>query len=157
MATVLCVGGESLHTRQPLLRSAGFEVLTAIDESASLAVSRWANVDAVILDSHSAIPNLTHLAAELKSGNPALAVLLVTDCGAEDAEPSVFDRVISRLDGPTTLLLTLRELTSGVISISGTAKSSARELRSSSRKLRERLAETRRNLRNLREKLSRRR
>lgn len=29
MSTVLCVGGESLHIRQLLLKNAGFQVITA--------------------------------------------------------------------------------------------------------------------------------
>jgi DNA-binding response OmpR family regulator len=156
MPTVLCVSGGSLYTRLPLLKSAGYDVLTATNECASLAVGRLPSVDAVILDSRSSIPNLLALATELKCERPSLPILLVTDAGVEDApEPSsAFDRIISRLDGPAILLAALRELMVGVTSISVPTKRSAGETRNQAKKPRERMAETRFNLRRLRERLS---
>lgn len=138
MATVLCVGGETLHTRHPLLKSAGFDVLTTTTECASLAIGRLPTVDAVILDSCSAIPDLPGFATELKCMRPSLPVILVNDVGSEDGlQPAIaFDRVLSRLDGPAALLATLRELTSNVVSISVASRRFARETRSESRRLR---------------------
>lgn len=157
MSTVLCVGGESLHTRQPLLKSAGFDVVSATNEEASLAAGRLGNVDAVILDSHSAIPDLSRLATELKRERPSLPVVLVSDAGGEDAPQlsGTFDRVISRLDGPAALLATLREVTSGVISISDATRASARETRSRSQELSQEMSEMRSRMRLIREKLCR--
>lgn len=96
MATVLCIGGEALHTRHPLLKSAGFDVLTATNECASLAIGRLPAIHAVILDTHSAISDLSGLATELKCMRPSLPVVLVSDLGAADApQPGiVFDRVL---------------------------------------------------------------
>ena len=145
MATVLCIGGETLHTRHPLLRSAGFDVLTATNECASLAVGRLTTVDAVILDTCFPISDLPGLATELKCMRPSLPVVLISDLGEDDApQPGIlFDRVLSRLDGPVALLTTLRELTSNVVSISDAAKCSARETRRESRRLRESMADMR--------------
>jgi DNA-binding NtrC family response regulator len=156
MSTVLCVGGESLHTRQPLLQSAGFEVVTATNEQATLAAGRLGKVDAVILDSHAAISNLARLAHELKCERPSLPVVLVTDTGAQDeSQPlSAFDRVLSRLDGPAALLAILRELTSGVICITDATRGSARETRSRSRELRRQMSEMRSRIRKLQKKLT---
>jgi DNA-binding NtrC family response regulator len=155
MSTVLCVGGESLHTRQPLLKSAGFEVVTATNEGTSLAAGRRTKLDAVILDSHSAISDLASLASALKCNRPSLIVVLVTDAGPEDApQPlAAFDRVISRLDGPAALLAVLCELTSRVISTSGAAKISARETLLRSQELRRKMSALRQNMRRLREQL----
>lgn len=73
MATVICVGGEALHTRHPLLKSAGFDVLTATNESASLAIGRLPGVDAVVLDTNCVISDLPKLATELKCMRPHLS------------------------------------------------------------------------------------
>jgi DNA-binding NtrC family response regulator len=156
MATVLCVGGETLHTRLPLLKSAGFEVLTATTERASLAAGRLPQVDAVILDTHSPIDNVTALAAELKCMRPSLPILLVSDSGVEDMlEPEVaFDRVLSRLDGPSALLDTLHDLTSGIISVSQSTRIKAQESRSESKRLRAGMAEMRNKMRHLRGTIS---
>ena len=155
MSTVLCVGGESLHTRQRLLKNAGFQVITATTEYDSLAAGRKTNICAVILDSQSPVPNLPRLAGELKCERPLLPVLLVTDAGMEDAPEALapFDRVISRLEGPKALLRTLGELTSGVISLSDPTKTSARETRSRSKELREKMLLMRHDMRRLRDKL----
>lgn len=119
MATILCINGGGQHTRLSLLKNAGYDVLTATTECASLAVGRLPSVDAVILDSRSPISNLPALATELKCERPALPIVLVTDAGVHDApEPLMaFDHIISRLDGPVVLLATLREVIVGVISI----------------------------------------
>lgn len=156
MSTVLCVGGESLHNRQPLLKNAGFDVVSATNEETSLAAGRLGKVDAVILDSHSAIPDLSRLATELKSERPSLPVVLVSDAGGEDAPQlvSAFDRVISRLDGPAALLAILRELTSGVICITDATRVSARETRSRTRELRRQMSEMRSRIRKLQKKLA---
>ena len=119
MATVLCMGGENLYTRHPLLKTAGFEVVTATSRSASLAAGRLPQVNAVILDTHSPIDNVTALATELKCIRPSLPILLVSDSGVEDGlQPGIpFDCVLSRLDGPSALLETLHELTCGIVTI----------------------------------------
>ena len=156
MATVLCIGGETLHTRHPVLKSAGFDVLMATTECASLAIGRLPTVDAVVLDTRSAISDLPGLATELKCMRPSLPVVLVSDLGTEDGLlPGIaFDRVLSRLDGPAALLATLRELTSNVVSISVASTRSARETRSESRRLRAKMAEMRQEMRRLREIIS---
>ena len=159
MATVLCIGGETLHTRHPLLKSAGFDVLIATNECASLAVGRLPTVDAVILDTRSPIADLPGLATELKCMRPSVPLVLVSDLGPDDApQPGIlFDRVLSRLDGPVALLTTLQELTSNVVSISDAARCSARETRSESRRLRDEMAKMRHKMERLREMLSRKR
>ena len=153
MATVLCIGGETLHTRHPVLKNAGFDVLTATTECASLAMGRLPTVDAVILDTHSPISDLPRLAAELKSIRPSLPVVLVSDLGVDDApQPeTAFDRVISRLDGPAALLETLQELIPSIVSISQATRQAARENRSESKRLRIRMAEMRNGMRRFRE------
>jgi hypothetical protein len=157
MSTVLCIGGEALHTRHPLLKSAGFDVLTATNECASLAIGRLPTVDAVILDTHSAISDLPGLATELKCMRPSLPVVLVSDLGADDApQPGiVFDRVLSRLDGHAALLAAIHEVTSNVVSISSAARYSARRTRGESQRLRDGMAEMK--MERLREILSRKR
>lgn len=159
MATVLCVGGEALHTRHPLLKGAGFDVLTATNECASLAIGRLTGVDAVILDTRSAISDLPRLATELKCMRPSLPVVLVNDLGPEDGLQSgiLFDRVLSRLDGPAALLAALHELTSNVVSISSAARYSARQTRGDSQRLRDGMAEMKHSMQRLREILSRKR
>jgi response regulator RpfG family c-di-GMP phosphodiesterase len=156
MATVLCVGGETLHTRHPLLKHAGFDVLTANSERASLAVGRLAKVDAVVLDSHANISSLPELATELKAARPNLPIVLVTDAGVGDLpEPAIgFDRVLSRLDGPKVLISSLRELTGCVISTSDWTRRSAREVRDNSQKLRQKMAEMRDRLSHLQQRFS---
>jgi hypothetical protein len=57
----------------------------------------------VVLDSRSSICDLLTVAADLKRVHPSLPVVLVTDAGVDDVpQPAaaVFDRVLSRLDGP---------------------------------------------------------
>lgn len=156
MATVLCSGGESVHTRQLLLESAGFEVVTANSSQALLTASRLPDVGAVILDSRANIPDLAAVARNLKSADPALPVILVTDSGIEDVpEPGlVFDRVVSRLDGPAALLATLREITAGADRISNATTCSARANLSRTRQLRRGMMELRGKLHQLRCKLS---
>jgi DNA-binding NtrC family response regulator len=127
MATVLCSGGESLYTRHLVLQSAGFDVVTASTRDALLTASGLADVEAVILDSRSNISDLPAVATDLKRLHPRLPVVLVNDAGSENVpQPAVvFDRVMSRLDGPAALLRTLRELTAGVVSISEATTCSA--------------------------------
>lgn len=156
MATVLCTGSDSFHTRHLLLKSAGFDVVTATTKHALLTARSLAHADAVILDSRSNIPDLPTLASELKTADPSLPVILVADAGTVDVpEPAVvFDRVISRLDGPTALLDTLRELTTDVVYTSEVTTSSARATRGHIRQLRQGMVQLRAKLRQLPDTLS---
>ena len=157
MATVLCACSESLHTRHPVLKSAGFDVLTATTEDELLTAGRLAEVDAVVLDSRSSICDLPTVATNLKRVHPSLPVVLVTDAGVDDVpQPAaaVFDRVLSRLDGPKALLRTLHELTAGVVSISEATTCSAGETYARVQEASERVAQLKRQMSRLRQKLS---
>jgi DNA-binding NarL/FixJ family response regulator len=152
MATVLCIGGETLSTRHALLKNAGFDVLTATSECVSLALGGLPTVDAVIMDSRAAVASLPEIATELKCSRPTLPVVLVTDWGGDDApRPTVaFDRVLCRLDGPAVLLQVLRELITGAVATSRVNREWTRETRSRSRQLREGMAEMRQTMRRTR-------
>lgn len=156
MATVLCACSETLHTRHPVLKSAGFDVLTATTEDELLTTGRLAEVDAVVLDSRSSICDLPTVATNLKRVHPLLPVVLVTDAGVDDVpQPAaVFDRVLCRLEGPKALLRTLHELTAGVVSISEVTTCSAGETYARVQETREQVAKLKRQMSRLRQKLS---
>jgi len=143
MAAVLCVGGtESLHSRNLVLQSAGFDVTVATSEAAAIAAVSSTAQQAVILDS-SSTDRPAHLATELKRLCPAVPVLLVADNAPDETIEPEYDRIVCRLDGPVVLLQTLQELISGVTEINRIRRRSARETRAQSRKMCERLREMR--------------
>jgi DNA-binding NtrC family response regulator len=152
MATVLCVGGENLQSRQLLLESAGFNAAIATNEEAALAFCRSTTVGAVILDSRSPVRPI-HLAGVLKRECPSIPVVLVTDSGTVDAPglTSAFDHILSRLDGPVVLLRTINELLADVAAISKVTEESVEETISRSRQLREGMTEMRQSMRRTRE------
>jgi DNA-binding NarL/FixJ family response regulator len=149
MATILCAGGESLHTRGQVLNSAGFDVVTVRTEEELLAAGRLPDVAAVLLDSRSNISDLPAVATHLKRAHPRLRVVLVTDAGMEDViEPVVgVDRIMSRLDGPAALLQTLRELTAGTTCSAATNYARTRELFRRVEKLKRQVSRLREKLR----------
>lgn len=126
METVLCVGGESVASRRAVLTSHGFKAVVATTERAALAMCQADTVKVAILDTRSPITALPGLAAELKLLRPEMQVLLVSDAGLQDApEPRAqFDRVISRLDGPTVLLESVYEL---LLKVGSTTNAAASE------------------------------
>jgi DNA-binding NtrC family response regulator len=155
MSTVLCACSESLHTRRPVLTSAGFDVLIASTKDELLTAGRSPQVNAVVLDSRSPICDLPAVAADLKKVHPSLPVLLVTDAGVDDVpQPAaVFDRVLSRLEGPSALLRSLHELTAGVVSISEATTYSAAETYARVREMRHHVAQLKLKMSHLRQKL----
>jgi DNA-binding NtrC family response regulator len=155
MSTVLCACSESLHTRRPVLKSAGFDVVIATTKDELLTAGRSPEVNAVVLDSRSSICDLPAVAADLKRVHPSLPVLLVTDAGVADVpQPAaVFDRVLSRLEGPSALLKSLHELTTGIVSISQATSYSAGETSARVREMRQHVAQLKRKINHLRQKL----
>ncbi len=84
---ILCVDDEAagLAVRSLVLKSAGYEVVSAADGAAALKLFRSVQVDLVITDH--LLPGLsgTQLAAEMKRLNPAIPILLLS--GLVEAPP----------------------------------------------------------------------
>ena len=125
-----------------MLQSAGFNVTVATTEAAAIAALSSTEVLAVILDS-SLSDTPAHLATELKHIRPAVPVLLMTDNAPDETVEAEFDRIICRLDGPSLLLQTLHELTSGVVAVNWRNRQLARGKRAESIKVRGRLVKMR--------------
>lgn len=141
MATILCIGSELMSGRQLVLHSAGFKVVIATNEVASLAVYRATTVDAVILDSRVCTSEVSHFASTLKNIQPVVPIVLITDSGTDNLLQgrASYDRILSRLDGPVVLLETLRQLISRGVAVSDATKQTAAETRSSAHELRSRI------------------
>jgi CheY-like chemotaxis protein len=77
---ILCVDDEQvgLHVRKVLLERAGYDVLTAPDGRAGLALFRGHPIDAVVLDY--AMPGMDggQVAEEMRRINPAVPILLLS-------------------------------------------------------------------------------
>lgn len=84
---ILCIDDEvaTLALRSLVLRSAGYEVLSAADGAAALELFRGVQVDLVITDH--LLPGLTgtQLAAEMKRLKPAIPIILFS--GLVEAPP----------------------------------------------------------------------
>jgi hypothetical protein len=90
---------------------------------------------------------------EIKRIRPAVPILLVLDNAPDGTSEPKIDRTICRLDGPAVLLLTLQELTSGLLTITLINGKAAGGTRLQTNTLRKRLATMRLKLHRLHEAL----
>src|SRR5437667_9499046 len=127
--------------RQLVLHSAGFKVVIATNEVASLAVYRATTVDAVILDSRVCTSEVSQFASTLKDIQPTIPIVLITDSGTDNVQQvaASYDRILSSLDGPVVMLETLRQLISRGVVLSDATKHMAAETRTGARELRSRM------------------
>lgn len=145
-ATVLCVNGHpaNLQTRQLLLESQGYTVLTCMGAKNGLECVRSHTLDAVILDSKVPGMPLPELAAQIKRVQPRVPVILVSDYAAIAAEPGMaYNAVVARIEGPDALLLKIK----AVLDQTQAAKTGAQEARLRSKSISSGLSELNEKLR----------
>lgn len=115
-ATVLCVDDDraSLECRSFLLKTLGYEVLTASSGPEALAIFDASAVDLVIVDY--AMPDMDGgvLAARLKGVAPHVPVLMISgeDCVPSNAMNWV-DQFMAKAEGPAKFLARVNDLLAG--------------------------------------------
>lgn len=111
--TILSVDDEPgiLVSRQLILESEGFEVLSAVDGEQALRMFARQPVDLVLLDY--VMPGIDGgvVAKAIKNHNPAVPVVIVSASPVEDMQSlGCVDCFISKGDGPALLLAKIKQL-----------------------------------------------
>lgn len=154
MPTVLSIDTGAHQSRELVLAKNGYQVLHAGDLRHALEFFRSSTIDVVVLDAGSSVSTISPFASLLKTANPHIPLLLITDNAADaDNEPEAvcFDAVMSRLEGPVALLERLRVLIGGTQQAANTGRQTARATVSKSSELRARMRQLRQQLARVRE------
>lgn len=111
MATILLVDDDAaiLELYGTLLQSKGYKVLTASDGLSGIAVTRQHEMDAVVLDFNMSGMDGNQVAELLKTEQPHLPVLILSDCPDDTPESLRWfaDALLYKGDGPLPLLLAI--------------------------------------------------
>ena len=117
MATILCIDDESkiLEVQRALLESKGYKVLSASDGPTGIALARKLLIHAVLLDFNMPGMDGNQVAQVLMKEHPALRLVVWSGCLDEIPESLKWfaDVVLSKGDGPETLLPVLEKIVSG--------------------------------------------
>jgi CheY-like chemotaxis protein len=99
-----------LVSRQLILESEGYEVLSASDGEQALRMFVSQPVDLVLLDY--AMPGIDGgvVAKEIKNHNPRVPIVIVSASPIEEQSLVCVDCFISKGDGPVLLLATIKQL-----------------------------------------------
>ncbi len=109
---ILCVDDEAgaLLVRKAVLKSAGYEVLTALSAGDALAIMRSSDVDLVITDH--LLPGVSgiEMARQIKSAKPYLPILLLSGVIEPPDGIECVDKFLGKTEGPEKLLETVAGL-----------------------------------------------
>jgi CheY-like chemotaxis protein len=115
VATVLCIDDDrdTLEVRERVLRSAGYEVLTALDGSEGMRIaSSGVPVDVVLLDYMMPNANGDEIAGELKSHFPRLPVIAVSAVQLPPRMLQSIDAYVQKGQDVEVLLITVARVIS---------------------------------------------
>ena len=103
---ILSVDDEAgvLYSRQKLLQSAGYDVLSAADGEQALDFFASAPVDLVVLDYSMPGINGEQVARKIKANRPELPIILVSGLDIEMETLSYVDSYFTKGEGPMALL-----------------------------------------------------
>lgn len=109
---ILCVDDEqiSLMVRSKVLERAGHHVIPASSAQEALNILRSRSVDLVLTDLLMPGMNGADLAREVKTGHPALPVILFSGVNELPPEDSHADLFVSKLEGPIFLCEKVAEI-----------------------------------------------
>jgi CheY-like chemotaxis protein len=111
--TILCIDDDlrTLTVREAVLRSEGFDVLSASKALEGITLAKQHNIDVVVLDYAMPDMNGEELARMLKQEHPKLPIILCS--GYDEVPESVFkvvDAFIAKGDAPEFLVKTIKSL-----------------------------------------------
>ncbi|HEX5234979.1 MAG TPA: response regulator [Silvibacterium sp.] len=109
---ILCIDDEDLglKVRKLVLEGAGYQVLTAIDGSAGLALFANEPVEAVVLDYFMPVMNGGEVAQEMRRLRPSVPILMLSAyVNLPDEIERLVDCTILKGAGPDVLLAKLQE------------------------------------------------
>ena len=99
-----------LYSRQKLLQSAGYDVLSASDGEQALDFFASAPVDLVVLDYSMPGINGEQVARKIKADRPDLPIILVSGLDIEMETLSYVDSYFTKGEGPAALLEKIAQL-----------------------------------------------
>ncbi len=99
-----------LYSRQKLLQSAGYDVLSASDGEQALDFFASAPVDLVVLDYSMPGINGEQVARKIKADRPDLPIILVSGLDIEMETLSYVDSYFTKGEGPGALLEKISQL-----------------------------------------------
>ena len=109
---VLCIDQEQLclSVRGLVLQSGGYEVVSAGSAEDALRLAATRDVDVIVCGQNLGTTRGSDLAVQLKELRPTAPILLIT--GVMDSLPQTLavDAVMTKIDGPETLLLNIGAL-----------------------------------------------
>jgi CheY-like chemotaxis protein len=106
----LCNDISMLQVRQMLLEHFGYSVIPAssVEDARSIATERCP--DMLLMDHNDASPEFEELAAQVKSVCPDVITVMLSPFYYVSRDGDSIDRVVSKDDGPDTLLSQIEEL-----------------------------------------------
>ena len=96
---------ELLYLRDAVLRSAGFDVLTTLDPNEGLSMIEGGQYGILLLCYSLPLPARKRLAETFRAECPHGRIVSITN---EKGEPEFADLVVYGMDGPETLIETIR-------------------------------------------------
>ena len=114
MGTVLCIDHDPriLELQDAILSRSGYTVLTALDGSTGIALTRSHSIDAIVLDFNMPGMDGSAVAQMLMKEHPRLPIVIWSGCLNDIPESLKWyaDAVLEKTDGPSALISAIQKL-----------------------------------------------
>ena len=113
--TILCVDDEGIPRmlRKLILQKQGYKVVTAASGKEALALLDDGGINLVLSDQRMPGMTGTELTKAIKSGNPAMPVILFSGVNEIPQDATYADRFVSKVEGPALLFQAVTEVLQG--------------------------------------------